>query len=931
MSAWFHPRHWSGLVFFAFLAASFHFIYVMTIFDIYFKSPVVHGMTPQQNRIASPSKRLITMVADGLRADKFLLHPENVPFLRSVAENRGRWGVSHTRVPTETRPCMVALFGGFYEDVSGITKGWEVNPVPYDTIFNESSSCFAFGAPSAMRVFKVLPKLYYDHYMSEDFGANPSSMDQWTLDRFKRLFQDAEKDDNLKRRLTAPGTVFFLHFDAPDVIGGHFVSGAEHPDYYRVINEIDALARQVEQVTNDFYHDDATSFVFTADHGIGEAGGHGDGQPACTRTPIVVWGAGIAKPATGDAQRILYPVPEMDKKFEISSFPNSRYDIEQADIAPLQSVLAGIPIPMNNMGVLPLAFLGHSIGWQIEGALANAKQLFMQVERKGLLKSQRTLLFRPFSEAKTCRSLIAQVESALAKYPTAEAPIPAGEVSALLEMISHIQSLAIDGIMYYQTYDWAFLMTVVTLGYVGWMLFAIVFILRYRQDEVDVHLLKYAHGLNTESARHMVHVPLFIFVVYAVILLIEGSPIQYFFYLGYPCYFWRSIISNRHILHGLLEQIRRNRKTLLWTGIGVVVVVEIVVVSLYKREYMTLAVVAFAFFPILRRSSSESGSFRVAWILTFLAASVFCLLPVEFSKETGLVLNTGLLFAVFAIAVRTRVLVEDSRVFIIQGLIFAVSAFNLFFAERSIMKHEGLPTASCIASVGCSVLSFFTPLLSSTNNWYHRAWSVFFGLASPFLLTSISYEFAFYWVVGIVCALWIVKETNDLKSETHLAVDGAPEVREIATFLPLGGRFVILALLAFFGTGNFASLASFKIASAYRFLTELNEYTMGGILMVKTMIPIMLVFFALRCICIRASIDMTRVLLWLLAVGDLVTLHFFFLIRTQGSWLEIGNDMARFVLGNVFVVMATCISLVSLLYFPSECGTPAPPAGLVRP
>lgn len=70
---------------------------------------------------------VVLLVADGLRADKFFEPDSNgsyrAPFLRSVIKERGRWGVSHARPPTESRPGHVSIIAGFYEDPSAVTKG----------------------------------------------------------------------------------------------------------------------------------------------------------------------------------------------------------------------------------------------------------------------------------------------------------------------------------------------------------------------------------------------------------------------------------------------------------------------------------------------------------------------------------------------------------------------------------------------------------------------------------------------------------------------------------------------------------------------------------------------------------------------------------------------------------------------------------------
>ena len=95
-----------------------HVIFLKSVFDIYFMSPLVHGMTAQSINASPPARRLVLISCDGLRADKFYEDDSNgrpwMPYLRKVAAAEGRAGLSNTRVPTESRPGHVAMIAGFY-------------------------------------------------------------------------------------------------------------------------------------------------------------------------------------------------------------------------------------------------------------------------------------------------------------------------------------------------------------------------------------------------------------------------------------------------------------------------------------------------------------------------------------------------------------------------------------------------------------------------------------------------------------------------------------------------------------------------------------------------------------------------------------------------------------------------------------------------
>uniref|UniRef100_A0A2N9FZC0 GPI ethanolamine phosphate transferase 1 n=1 Tax=Fagus sylvatica TaxID=28930 RepID=A0A2N9FZC0_FAGSY len=377
---------------------------MLSIFDISFKTPIVHGMDPVTPRFNAPAKRLVllvdnpnkemalntrwvglglfiehnggvpfelTLISDGLRADKFF-EPDSegnyrAPFLRSIIKGQGRWGVSHARPPTESRPGHVALIAGFYEDPSAVTKGWKANPVEFDSVFNRSRHTISFGSPDIVPIFcGAVPHSTWNTYPHEfeDFATDASFLDEWSFDQFQSLLNRSNEDSKLKELLQQDKLVIFLHLLGCDS------NGHAHRPYSSIylnnVKVVDSIAERVYHLVEDHFKDNRTAYIFTADHGMSDKGSHGDGHPSNTDTPLVAWGAGVKYPkpisSTNHSHCSFRFVDEHmhDAPTPIEWGLNEieRVDVNQADIAPLMvSTLVGLPCPVNSVGSLPLDYV----------------------------------------------------------------------------------------------------------------------------------------------------------------------------------------------------------------------------------------------------------------------------------------------------------------------------------------------------------------------------------------------------------------------------------------------------------------------------------------------------------------------------------------------------------------------------------------------
>ncbi|TPX56560.1 hypothetical protein PhCBS80983_g04468 [Powellomyces hirtus] len=884
------------------------------------------------------ARRLVLIVADGLRADKlFEQRLHYAPFLKEIVEERGTWGVSHTRVPTESRPGHVALIAGFYEDVSAVTKGWKMNPVNFDSVFNQSTHTWSFGSPDILPMFaegatdpgKVETIMYPQE--SEDFAKDASKLDTWVFEEFDKILHDAKHNTTLNDMAREQGVVFFLHLLGLDT-NGH-AHRPESLEYTENIKIVDAGIRKVVQSIEEFYgHDGRTAFIFTADHGMSNQGNHGDGNPDNTRTPLIAWGSGLPLPKPAPKTRG-NSLGGLTEAWGLSDL--HRIDVEQADIAPLMSFLIGVPYPMNSVGVLPLEYLAGSAHDKALAIFDNARQILAQYRVKADSKRRTEPFFKPFKRLANEQELAREIAQLIDLKHYQDA------TEKSLELIS----LCLAGLRYYQTYDWLFLRSVISLGYLGWVAYGTLFILR----SGALHVPPTPNDAADQHSKQANALALGVFAVLFFFLYCKESPGLYYGYIAFPIYFWSECLRQRPYISALASNVMQNRKEAYRAAATVlfyIVALEILVYSYFNRQILTpclwfLGLLWPQTFPIHVRS--ENRTLISVWVASCLATSVFPLLSAE-KRENSLLVALGgvavVLSGIYAYvrlpSYTARELPETStkstaagskpanqvRIVLVQVGLAIISVLVTLDTTYRLHAKTGLPLLN--QSISWSVLASaaLIPIIDGVHVGQHylrRLAVIYLAFAPVFILLTISYETLFYVCFSGVLATWLSLERI---LYAQASTGGYDTTDEISPRRPSSSRnlhlgdlrvaatFLLLTNVAFFGTGNMASVSSFSLESVYRFTTVFAPFLMGALLILKILIPFFLLSSTLAVLARALHLPAFSLFLLVLATTDIMTLNFFFLVRDNGSWLEIGTTISHFVIASAFIVFQ-CILFVA--------------------
>ncbi|CAE6447867.1 unnamed protein product [Rhizoctonia solani] len=812
------------------LGLVFHVVYIYSVFDCYFTSPVVHGM--RQHRIfwphnvhkKAPAKRVVLIVGDGLRAD--LLFNTNpfpdipdspvsvAPFLRSVASERGAFGISHTRVPTESRPGHVALIGGMYEDVSAVTKGWKTNPVDFDSVFNKSTHTFAYGSPDIVPMFargvspedKVSSWCYdegeEDFTKGECYSAHPfarftnpyiyaKELDTWVLARLKETLHNATQHPGsaLDRSLRQEGVVIFLHLLGLDTTGHSYRPFSK--EYMENIIHVDAIVQEAEKLINSFYeHDDApenesrTAYVFTADHGMSTIGNHGDGDPDNTRTPLIAWGSGIRGPV---------PDPDSNSTHDSYSKPAwgqpltdlARADVQQADVAALMSALLGVDWPMNSVGVVPGLVNGPGYIKETDNrgseqmariGVVNARAILEQYRVKHAIKAKHHLRYKSFPPLEPYAA--GALPPGALELREIDRLLAAGDWQTARQKAQHLIDITLEGLGYLQRYDRYTIRFIVTAGYIGWMLLSALHVLH-------THVVPQRPTANHTGIFMLDIFTWIVSISTAGIFAYQRSPWTYYLYAAFPIYFFRSILREGNTMYEILEQemdwgtFPTPEEVLAW-GIGSVAVLECMALAYTHRELWTvLFVVIGVIWPITtwpKGFYSQNKLLSLGWAMSCLVSGIFTVLSVEKTESVLLIsLGAGAIIVLGLagdVAVRAE---RGGRAFSFSSLVHtpkgsvqaqmvlvAGALVTTISSVRSLQNKEGLPfwnqTAGWILLVSSVVLPIF--LRPSAPSSTSKLQQYFLAFGPLFVLLSISTEGLFYASFSLTLFLWVEVEAK---------------------------------------------------------------------------------------------------------------------------------------------------------------------------
>ncbi|KAL9274496.1 GPI ethanolamine phosphate transferase 2-like protein [Drosera capensis] len=291
----------------------------------------IRGLYRELSRLPASYDRLIFMVIDGLPAEFVLgkdgqLPPaelkDAMPYTQSLLENGVAIGY-HAKAapPTVTMPRLKALMSGAVGGFLDVAFNFNTQALLEDNLLAQFArigwKMVMLGDDTWLKLF---PELFARHDGVSSFFVKDTVFVDRNVSR--HLSTELDKDD---------WQLLILHYLGLDHIG--HIGGRKSVLMIHKLGEMDEVIRMIH-LNNIANHDDhrgQTLLVVVSDHGMTADGNHGGSSHEETDSLALFIGSSLEAPGYASATH---------------NFAN------QVDITPTLALLFGVPIPINNIGVV---------------------------------------------------------------------------------------------------------------------------------------------------------------------------------------------------------------------------------------------------------------------------------------------------------------------------------------------------------------------------------------------------------------------------------------------------------------------------------------------------------------------------------------------------------------------------------------------------
>ena len=194
--------------------------------------------------------------------------------------------------------------------------------------------------------------------------------------------------------------------------------------------------------------------------------------------------------------------------------------------------------------------------------------------------------------------------------------------------------ITLEGLRYFETYDWLFLRTIVSFGYLGWIAYSVLFVLRvYSNIPQRLSITDTNNGgkLGKGSSASLELKIVFVALssVLSLLLYLKQSPITYFAYSAFPLFFWFRISSQVDFIRDLWSSVESKGMTIAKI-IAYILMLEVLVYSYFHREILSCIFLIISLWPLTftRNFQKQNFTWCAFWSLSCFMMTVFTLLPV---------------------------------------------------------------------------------------------------------------------------------------------------------------------------------------------------------------------------------------------------------------------------------------------------------------